>query len=639
MIFAKLLHLFAVTEDGMKMLDLSPPEALKLWHHYQDSNVKESFRGYRHFIRAFSGKLPLLSIRKQAETAALNENQNPMKVYRYFQYNPIYTPHGLIAYARAALELQKKMPEIRNKISKYWYNFALSNRDIMQIVSLNKNLLTPHMLASKIHACLDNGDINQAKELLPYAGPKTKLQANQRILLQTSAPLKLINTLKKTFKPGDPIYFDLVRYYRKTKQDKLALEMLSKLSTTQEKKAAPTWWNQRHILAIRAMERGNWGYAYNIMAKNQLTANEILPYSIAEFRLGWIELEKLKKYKAAFMRFDSQLTFVKMPISKSRMAYYAGMALLKLKEKQKARSFFLLANEYPGTFYGMLATSELKKMDQLIPNKILRDKQPDKKTVLQFDQRFLVKALKGYGENLTADLLEVLFTFLCGQLHTIGEEVLATDLAYNIGGPFLGVIAGKRAQFLDTVITKQSYPLLDKFIQQRVLGNFSEDITFLVHAIIRQESNFHSVAVSQANARGLMQLIDSTAKAMYKLAPKFGIQLPKGRDVYDTHTNVALGTTHLIEVLKAYDGYIVLALCAYNAGGHNVKEWLQDFGDPRETKDWLNWIESIPFGETRNYVQRVIENMVIYRALLKNDADRLNIIDYISQPIRINLSR
>ena len=155
-------------------------------------------------------------------------------------------------------------------------------------------------------------------------------------------------------------------------------------------------------------------------------------------------------------------------------------------------------------------------------------------------------------------------------------------------------------------------------------------IQCFAHGIIRQESNFSESAVSTAKAKGLMQLMDGTANAMRKLAPHYGLNRVSG-GVHDRRVNVTLGTTHLLEHLDKYNGHLVLALAAYNAGYSNANKWIKMFGDPRETGDWINWIESIPFGETRNYVNRVLENAAVYAALLLPNED-FEMSDWVTRP-------
>jgi soluble lytic murein transglycosylase len=305
---------------------------------------------------------------------------------------------------------------------------------------------------------------------------------------------------------------------------------------------------------------------------------------------------------------------------------------MAINEEKRAKEYYKKAATLPATFYGQLAISRLKAMGE-DENALDFEKH---KSVSQeaeetFKGRFIIKCLEAYGENLPVDLQLELLKFAGSQLTVPGEEILITEFAHQLGGTYLGVSVAKKAQYLGTVITKYGYPLLDERLRKDIFSRLPPLIQCVAHSVIRQESNFSETAVSTAQARGLMQLRDATAAAMRKLAPRYGLKLVAG-GIHDRRVNVTLGCTHLLEHLEHYDGYLILALAAYNAGDSNVKEWIKIFGDPRETGDWLNWIESIPFGETRNYVARVLENAAVYAALLLPDKE-FEMNNWIEKPV------
>jgi soluble lytic murein transglycosylase len=168
--------------------------------------------------------------------------------------------------------------------------------------------------------------------------------------------------------------------------------------------------------------------------------------------------------------------------------------------------------------------------------------------------------------------------------------------------------SAKAGLFRNVVATNAAYPLID--IPSRVQSSGRPEPA-LVLAIIRQESEFDVGAISSANARGLMQLIPSTAQAQ---ARREGMSFQRGALTTDPQYNMTLGSAHLADLIDDFGGSYVLAIAAYNAGPTNVRNWLREWGDPRSRSvDTIDWIEQIPFAETRNYVQRVTENLQVYR--------------------------
>lgn len=610
---------------------MSPYDAVKTWHYYQDSNITETFRQYRKFIHAFSGKFPMDYIRKRAEEAAYQNVDSQEKVIKYFEFNPVLTAKGLIVYVRALLETNQN-DRITEVVRKYWLTLAFSNAEIKDFIQLVKPYLKKSDYNSKLEALLSEEKHDAAKFFMRYVDDANKKIAKLRLAIQQrdtnaakSIQLVLIHSKKN---PG--VLLDVVRWCRKEYKTEEAIKLLESLDSAAEKENPLPWWNERHILARRLTEEGNWKGAYRLILGHKLKKGEA--FANAEWLLGWIELTKIKNHEKAVNRFIELHGNVGMPVSKARMAFWAAEALMAIKAEDRAKEYYKKASAFPGTFYGQIAISRLTAMGEDESALDLdKHKEVSEEAKEMFDSRFTIQGLKAYGENLSVDLQLALLSFVSTQLTVPGEERLVTEFAHELGGTYLSVCVAKKAQYLGTVITKYGYPLLDERLRKDVFSKLPPLIQCFAHGIIRQESNFSETAVSTAKAKGLMQLMDVTATAMRELAVQYGLNPVKG-DIHDRRVNVTLGCAHLLEHLEKYEGHIVITLAAYNAGESNANEWLRIFGDPRETGDWLNWIESIPFGETRNYINRVLENAAVYAALLLPNED-FEMIDWVTNPI------
>ncbi len=619
--------MFAEDPDYM---NLSPNDAAKTWHYYQDSNVVETFEQYRKFIRAFSGKFPLNHVRKRAEEAAYKHVDSNLKTIKYFEFNPVLTAKGLIVYVRALIAIGQT-DTIHTVVHKYWLELDFSPAEMKIFVNLTKPFIKKADYHQKLEALLAQEKHEHAHAFLNYVDKNHKTAALLRLSIQkndTDAKTAVAKALKN-FKNNPGVMYDVTRWYRKQYATNSAIKLLASLDQKAERASPLPWWNERNVLARRMMEERNWQAACKLIAQHKLTKGEA--YANAEWILGWMELTKLKQYDKAAKRFIELHGRVSMPVSKSRMAFWAAEALMALKEEERAKDYYLKAAAIPGTFYGQIAISRLKAMGEDIRPLELDNHDISAEVVETFDNRFIIQCLKAYGENLPADLQLALFSFAGTELTGTGEEILITELAHQLGGSYLSVFVAKKVQHMGTVLTSHGYPKLDERLSKDLFTKLPPLIQCFVLGIIRQESNFHEAAVSTAKAKGLMQLMDATAAGMRKLAHQYGLTNVNG-PIQDRRVNVTLGTTHLLQHLENYNGYIVLALAAYNAGDANVKEWIEIFGDPRQTGDWLDWIECIPFGETRNYVHRVLENAMVYAALLL-PKQHFEVVDWVARPV------
>jgi soluble lytic murein transglycosylase len=284
--------------------------------------------------------------------------------------------------------------------------------------------------------------------------------------------------------------------------------------------------------------------------------------------------------------------------------YWAGRASLGAGHLQQANAYFQRAAAYPDLFYGQLALERLGRsvapppaaLPQYTTTSIQR---------AAFNSRRLVQALRILGQQGRSTEQALFVRALAESLDTDVDRNLAIELAQQIGRQDLPVWVARMARVKgSSFYVRQAYPTLN--------ASVSNNLWSLAHGISRQESSFDPYAISHAGARGMMQLMTGTAREQ---AGKMGVDFNSYRLLTDPNYNVMIGSAYFQRMLNIWDGSIPLAVASYNAGSGNVGKWVRQYGDPRGQVDVLKWIEAIPYSETRAYVQRVIENSVVYDSM------------------------
>ena len=370
---------------------------------------------------------------------------------------------------------------------------------------------------------------------------------------------------------------------------------------------ADKFWKVQVYIAREFIERKQYSDAYKV-ASLHFTKNPA-NQSEAEFLAGWMAVSFLKKPKLAIDHFRQFSRVVKTPISKSRGIYWLARAHEANKDTERAQKLYdIAATKYPYTFYGQMAVMEMGTKKMLLPPNINLAKH---KTASEFykkksDVTHAAQLVSRYGSNaLSQSYISSAIKQASNTTEILG---VAGNLYLSNNIHYMAWLAKKALQ-KHLLITNHAYPT-----PYQIKGLPIE--LPLTYSIIRQESVFDQHAVSSADARGLMQLIKATACDTAKSIAK---QCKISNLTKDPKYNMILGSNYLSQMIEEYQGSYVLAIAAYNAGPHRVNKWLNVFGDPRKlktTREVLDWIELIPFFETRNYVQRVLENLQIYRNIL-----------------------
>ena len=410
---------------------------------------------------------------------------------------------------------------------------------------------------------------------------------------------------------NDPgLIFERLRWRRK-KDMESAAELLKGLPASVPK--ADIWWDERAIQARRMLQKGFISEAYNIAANNGLTPGNAAEHAEAEWFAGWLALQFLGDSKVAVRHFKAMYDAVNFPVSRSRGAYWLGRATEASGDKAAAATWYKTAAAFPTTYYGQLAAG------RVTPGEVLR-LPPDASVAddikARFDAHELVRAVRmlsaaGESERLYSFIMRI------ADLDSSPDwQVLTARLARLSGRRDLAIRVAKNSLQDHGHYIAGGYPtLVPPSLPEKASGKKPE--TSLVLAIVRQESEYDDQAVSYAGARGLMQLMPATARSVAK---EVGLGFAPHKLTSDPDYNVMLGQSYLASLIQDFNGYLPLAIAAYNAGPYRVRQWIKLNGDPRDRDvDPIDWIELIPFSETRNYVQRVLENVQVYRRRLADN--------------------
>ncbi|HYF07236.1 MAG TPA: lytic transglycosylase domain-containing protein, partial [Acetobacteraceae bacterium] len=364
-------------------------------------------------------------------------------------------------------------------------------------------------------------------------------------------------------------------------------------------------WAERQVLARKLLRLGQDALAYRVAAfHGQSAPGE--PRQEAEFLAGFIALRRLNDPAAAERHFAAIARDSASLITRARGAYWEGRALAARDETRRARERFAAAAAFPVAYYGQLGALALGEDSARIAARInaMPTAAPPRDRHAAFMEHELARVVVTLADLGDTRRARVFLLRLEQMARDATDRALAARLAVQIGRPDHAVWVARRAGATGAVLLQDGWPAP---YQPPV----SSPERAIILAITRQESNFDPEAVSSANARGLMQLLPSTAQLV---ARRLNLRHQPGMLTADPAHNMRLGAAYLDQMLERY-GSLALAAAAYNAGPGRVDEWLGTYGDPRAAGvDKLDWIELIPFAETRNYVQRVIENVVIYRA-------------------------
>lgn len=576
---------------------------LYYWMYFRHEDGAINFSKLAQFIRANPDWPGVQALREKAEKN-MPDDLGADEIASWFALYEPETAAGLNRYIEALLI---KGDDVRaKKTLSVWWAEKLATRDEQKAIYIKYgSLIDMNAHRRRLDTLLFSGQYTNARAIAGVLGGGYPELAEARIALAEEKPnvSALIAAVPAKLQSDPGLLFERLRWRRKKNMDTEAMQILHNPPPVEHIQNPEDWWNEKHIIIRRLLEKKLYESAYLLASKHFQTEGPA--YADAEWLAGWLALRYMNKPTKAYERFESLYSKVKTPISKARAAYWAGRAAEEFKQAELAKSWYQKAAKYQTVYYGQLAGAKLG-LAQALPNAAPPNLTPEDLQAFNSDE--LIRASRIFHEaGLQKESGFFLESFV-DQKKSAKSYVFAAETAAKMGQYSDAVKIAKEATKEGLFLTAQSYPVVTNRLQ-------GIDIEWaLVHALIRQESMFDTDAASPAGALGLMQLMPSTAK---QVARQNGLSHSVSSLTSSPQHNIELGCHYLEDLLQQFDGSYPLAIAAYNAGPSRVTKWLKTFGDPRKGQvDLLDWIELIPVPETRNYVQRVLEGVYVYRLRL-----------------------
>ena len=541
-------------------------------------------------------------LRRQAEDR-IGADTPSTEIFRYFTAFPPLTSSGHMRRLEAAEAVSPN--DVKRLAGESWRNATFRAADENEFLNRYGSYLTGHDHIARFDRILRDGRPQVARDLVPKLPPDYQPLAEARLAMATkSADAPLLLKAVPAAKLDEPaIRLERFQWLRRTGN----LDQAKALLLASPSSQSEAWWNERQSLARDYLAVGRAADAYAVTVPHGLTRG--VAFAEAEFLAGWIALRQLKRNAEALKHFQLLYDGVGTDISKSRAAYWMGRAQEAANHRNEAKDWYGRAAQYGQTFYGQLAARKVPGAPSRLPS----DPASNDADQQALDSREFTTMARYLGQAGDFERTRPFLLRLARQISAPGETVLLAHLAMELNRPDVALTVARRGAENGVVLFDAAFPVVD-------LGATGSIERALALAVTRQESSFNAAAVSPSGALGLMQLLPATAR---DVATKLGVPFLQDKLTRDPAYNVQLGTQYLADMLQRFGGSYELALAAYNAGPNRVSRWLDGIGDPRNGKlDMVDWIESIPFRETRNYVQRIIEAVVVYRERLAGNGFR-----------------
>ena len=533
-------------------------------------------------------------------------------VLAWFEGRPPRTANGMVRLGGVLMAVEDE-ERGRTMLRQAWIAGDFTRHEENALYRRYRKLLTHADHVQRLDRLLWEGRFLSARRTLLRVNKEHRALGEARLLLATMSGNvdRAIARVPDTLKDHPGLVYERLRWRLRKGRYKSARALLDHPNHDQGR--AEKWWTQRAVLARVALRAGHVSEAYRIAAGHQLDPDEGAALADAEWLAGWTALRFLDEPAQAMGHFITMYGGVRYPISLARAAYWAGRSAATLNDRKLAELWYRAAAQHPGTYYGQLAAAEMSETRGAnLPSGAV----PSPPERAAFEDHELVRVIRILGAAEAQEHMRAFFLRLGDISASPGWQALTASLAVSWDRPDLAIAVAKQAHRDVRYLVLEGYPLIDV---PRRLSPVRDAVPeeALVLAMVRQESAFDTGARSSAGASGLMQLLPATAK---QTARELKLGYSHLRLNSDPAYNLLLGQTYMQSLLDAFDGSYVLALAAYNAGPTRARRWVRDNGDPRDEQvDPVDWIELIPFAETRNFVQRAMENLQVYRIRLNGN--------------------
>jgi soluble lytic murein transglycosylase len=547
------------------------------------------------------------AFRRNSERALLREQPAPQVVIKAFGGTPPQTAAGAIILARSYVALGQ-VQAAQAMLSPFWRSEKLDAEDEIAIIKEFGAIIPAEDHRIRMERMLYADRVNSARRVADLAGARPLFDAWAAAAKGDRTAVKLLEAVPAAQR-GAGYLFAKAKYLRRTDKFAEAAAVMLKAPKDRAELIDPdAWWIERRTLSRELVDAGDMKTAYRIAASH--SAESPVNQADAEFHAGWYAFRGMGDAQAGAAHFARIAEVAGGPISLSRAYYWLGRTA-EAGGPGSAKAYYERAAGYGTSFYGQLAAEKIGRAAINVASPTPSD--GDRR---DFAHREAVQAIKRLEAAGYAGLADTLYRDLAGQLTSPGELALLAAMAEDRGNHYLGLKVAKIAAARGIDIGALSHPVGVIPASANISGSGKA----LAYAIARQESEFNVGAVSGAGALGLLQLMPNTAK---DVAKKAGLAFSSQKLTTDAGYNATLGAAFLGEQLGKFSGSYVLTFAGYNAGPGRARDWVARYGDPRgkDLDTVVDWIERIPFAETRSYVQRVMENYQVYKMQLTGSFD------------------
>ena len=615
--FARAKEIIGLIKSGKWNSALKSSEKIKnnnfrnlvKWMYLKTTGNKATFNDYQKFIDRNPEYPRIDRLKYLAEQKIYLRNNSPSAIINWFDRHPPVSGMGKIKLAEAYLE-QGQLNQIETLIKEGWYTAKIRKNDLGYYRAKFKKFLTADDHIQRADYLAWERKYWDLKRMLRYLPKDEKALYNARqILMSNSYGVdKAISNVPNHLQNNVGLEYDRLKWRNRRGRLDQSLEILYKNANKSEEALirADLWWTQRESIVRNLIYKKRYKTAYKIASEHSLSSGP--SFAEAEWLSGWIALTFLNAGEYAINHFHNFYNNVGYPISLARGAYWLGTSYEYVGDQKKSVKYFTEGSQFLTTYYGQLSFKKInpgKNFELLDETFIDKDYEKEFLKNKLIDHIFVLKELN--ASKYSKDIIKHLATLNIEK----GSEILAAKISTEVERYDFAIQISKKASYEMRFYNKYNYPIVNtpKNINNKQMPNPE-----LILAIIRQESEFDRKANSYVGARGMMQLMKYTAKIVAKQA-----RLPYSinRLTTDPEYNIKLGSYYFNSLLDNYNGVYPFALAAYNAGPNRVKTWRRINGDPSKGElSFINWVELIRFKETRNYVQRCLENINVYRYML-----------------------
>ena len=579
------------------------------WRHLLKKGNQASFYDYKIFIDKNEDYPRIGRIKYLAEHKLSTDKISPQKIINWFGTSEPLSGFGKMILGESFILTGNKQKGMEF-IKEGWISAELTKSELRFYRKKFKKYLNAEDYIKRADYLAWNNKYWDLKRLLRYLPKEYELLYNARQLLM-SRSYGVDNAISKVpakFKNDAGLNYDRLKWRRKRGRVDSSVEILTKIKNTEDYLVRPDkWWIEREIISRSLIYKKKYELAYKISSNHGM--KEGPDFAAAEWMSGWIALSFLNDPLLAKDHFENFYDNVGYPISVARGAYWLGQTHKKLGYKELSDKWFKEASNYLTTYYGQLAFMELDPEGTF---ELSKDIEVSKEYRNFFFKKEIVKVIYLLDELDEDKYAKFMLRHLALDDIESGSEILAAELATKIDRFDFAIQISKIASYEKRFHNKYNYPIIStpKYINGRKIPESA-----FILSIIRQESEFDLSANSHAGAKGLMQLMPYTAKLVAKQAK---LPYSKSRLTTDAEYNINLGSHYIAGLILEYDGAYPFAIAAYNAGPKRVRYWKKINKNPQKNQiNYVDWIELIKFKETRNYVQRVLENYNVYRYILE----------------------